>query len=549
LGGGKERDGGRDDAGAAAMRPHTGKQAPKTTALNGDQQGGISRPFAAHPSHSETDIGSCHESGTCSTPPSSNTSGASPPDMPWSSPLLITCDKANEDGGPDVDVHFIMIYLDYVFPYLSPYYRPPMLGGGRGWLFDSLQSNKSVYHTAISLASYFFSVVLANGEQAHLECTNRMVSKLQSQLQLGLRELQKEMRRINARRPDDFDIREGLLVMQSIVQMIMFEVAMSNEENWRMHLDAALALFYKILPIPDAWTDTLHGLYTPRWPPPSMGVRRPWSTAQASLRFYTANLLYIDVMASITLEREPRLRRYQEPIIPSCFSKECREHAQTAGPLFMDEFIGLHNWLIQMLGDVASLDAWKKAQAAAGNVYQAELVNRGQILADAIRGSLGILEVEVQTLEPHGHLPLIVQDPVPDFSSTESTHPVVAFHNLVWLRASLVYLYIVVFGWQPENPEIKGLVTALTAQLTSLPSGSCLRGLVWPFCVAGCLSPAEDEKSYRDMVARIGPLQVFGTIKEACEIMERVWAHREQIDETWDIAKCLRILGHGALLI
>jgi len=68
-------------------------------------------------------------------------------------------------------------------------------------------------------------------------------------------------------------------------------------------------------------------------------------------------------------------------------------------------------------------------------------------------------------------------------------------------------------------------------------------------CVCGCLSPEEDEPAYRAMGERLGPLKIFGTVKEALEIMEKVWSMRGQLDESWDVSKCLNILGHGVLLI
>jgi hypothetical protein len=38
-------------------------------------------------------------------------------------------------------------------------------------------------------------------------------------------------------------------------------------------------------------------------------------------------------------------------------------------------------------------------------------------------------------------------------------------------------------------------------------------------------------------------------MKEATDIMERVWSMRGQIDEAWDVAKCFNVLGHGVFLI
>lgn len=483
-----------------------------------------------------------HEVG--STPASSNTNGTSPPEASWHSQLFVR--QEDPDSAADVDIHFLMIYLDYVFPYLFPHYRPPVLAGGRGWILDVLQSNRSVYHTAISLASSFFAVVLANGEEKHAECTARMVEKLESQLELGLKELQKEMRVLNSSK-SGFDKRRALVVMQSIIQMLFFEVATSNKDNWRMHLDAAIALFLQILPSPEQWTETLNGLYTPRWPPPEIGLRRPWSTNQAALRFFTATLLYIDVLSSVTLGSAPRLYQYQGNVIPGCPSEGSEGRGMepvSVGPLFLEEFFGLPNWIVQVLGDVAVLESWKRIQKQTGSLSMNELVSRGQVLADAIKAGLQALEHQ-----PRNHLvsrgfPLLVENPIT--GSDPDQQPT---FQIIWLLATLSYLNVVISGWQPSNPEIRWPVSKATEMLSQVPKGSCLRALAWPMCVSGCLSPAEDEDAYRAMGERLGALQIFGTVKEALEIMEKVWALRGRIDESWDVSKCLNILGHGVLLI
>ncbi|PNY23900.1 Zn(2)-C6 fungal-type DNA-binding domain protein [Tolypocladium capitatum] len=468
--------------------------------------------------------------------------GASPPDAPWHSELFVRQDDPL--CAPDVDIHFLMIYLDYVFPYLFPHYRPPVLAGGRGWILDVLQSNRSVYHTAISLASSFFAVVLANGEEEHAQCTASIVHKLQSQLELGLKELQKEMRALNTDK-SGFDKRRALVVMQSIIQMLFFEVATSNKDNWRMHLDAAIALFLQILPSPERWTETLKSLYTPRWPPPEIGLRRPWSTNQAALRFFTATLLYIDVLSSVTLGDAPRLYQYQGNVIPGCPWEERGMEPVPAGPLFLEEFFGLSNWIVQVLGDVAALESWKRIQRRAGSLSMNELVSRGQVLADAVKGGLQVLEHQPRNHSASQHgFPLLVSDPTTGFDPDQQP----AF-QIIWLLATLSYLNVVISGWQPSNPEIRWPVSKATELLSRVPKGSCLRALAWPLCVSGCLSPAEDEDAYRAMGQRLGALQVFGTVKEALEIMEKVWALRGQIDESWDVSKCLNILGHGVLLI
>ncbi|GJN70266.1 C6 transcription factor [Purpureocillium lilacinum] len=477
-----------------------------------------------------------------STPASSNTNGTSPPEAPWHSQLFVR--EEDPASAPDVDIHFLMIYLDYVFPYLFPHYRPPVLAGGRGWILDVLQSNKSVYHTAISLASSFFAVVLANGEEEHEECTLRMVHKLESQLELGLAELRKEMRLLTSGK-SGFNNEKALIVMQSIIQMLFFEVSTSNKDNWKVHLDAAVFLFHQILPNPEQWSETLNNLYTPKWPPPAMGLRRPWSTNQAALRFFTATLVYIDVLASVTLGNAPRLHQYQASVIPGCPSEDRTPDPVPVGPLMLEEFFGLPNWVVQVLGDVAALESWKRVQKQTGSLSVSELVSRGQVLADAIKGGLQILEAGYET-RPHTQeitFQLLVSDPV---GGEEVRRP---SFQVIWLLATLSYLNVVVNGWQPSSPDVRWPVSRATELLSNVPRGSCLRALAWPMCVCGCLSPEEDEPAYRAMGERLGPLKIFGTVKEALEIMEKVWSMRGQLDESWDVSKCLNILGHGVLLI
>lgn len=493
---------------------------------------------------SDTDPSTRSHHGMGSSPESSNTQGTSPPDMAWHTQVFPR--QEDPSAAPDTDLHFLMIYLDYVFPYLFPHYRPPVLAGGRGWILDVLQSNKSVYHTAVSLSSSFFAIVLANGEEQHAGCTLRMVQKLESQLELGLKELQKEMCIINASKTG-FNRIKGLVVMQSIIQLLFFEVATSNKDNWKMHLDAAIALFVQILPKPEEWTETLNNLYTPRWPLPELGIRRPWSTNQAALRFFTATLLYIDVLSGVTLGSAPRLYQYHPSVMAHCGTLQQSIEPAPAGPLHMDEFFGLPNWLILALGDVAALESWKRVQKQRGSLSMNELVSRGNALSEKLKVGLELLlnrSSEPQTCDGRPAFALLVADPVSGLHAEEQPR-----FQLIWLLATLSYLNVVVSGWQPASPEIQWSVSKATELLSEIPRGTWLRALAWPMCICGCLSPPESENTYREIAQRLGALQIFGTVKEAMEVMEKVWSLRGTLDESWDVSKCLNILGHGILLI
>ena len=81
--------------------------------------------------------------------------------------------------------------------------------------------------------------------------------------------------------------------------------------------------------------------------------------------------------------------------------------------------------------------------------------------------------------------------------------------------------------------DARSVITRLSAEL----------GFEWRELDIG-----QDEELYRTVFRSLGPLHVFGTAKEAMAVMERMWAMREWVDEGWDIAKCLNVLGTGVLL-
>lgn len=511
------------------------------------------------PQSSQSPNSNSNSNGTFApTPESINASAGaeSSPEAPWHTqyqhhaPPANASGKLQFDGDYDSgqDTHLVMIYLDYVFPYLFPHYNPTVLVGGRGWVLDVLlNGNRSIYYTAISLASYFFGILLANGEEQHASCTERMVHQLQRQMEKSLKELQKDIGLINAKKPT-FDSRQGLVVMQSVLQMLIFEVSTSNKENWKMHLDAAIALFVQILPQPENWIESLHTLYTPRWPPPQMGSRRPYSTDQASIRFFGANLLFMDVMSSITNGTSPRLHKYQASIIPNNITTKWSTEPQSAAPMRMEEFLGIYNWVVQILGDVATLAADKRSHIVAGTQSSSTVASRGAVLAETIKINIELLENQYKGLDISKRN--LLQDPLASLNpwSTNSS-PTFVFPNLVWIHATNIYLQTVISGWQPSNTVIRSSADRITELLYAVPDSKTVQSFAFPYCLAGCFAPAEHEEQYREMVHRLGPLQVFGTIKDAQCIMERMWAKREHTEETWDVSRCLNVQGHSALLI
>ena len=122
----------------------------------------------------------------------------------------------------------------------------------------------------------------------------------------------------------------------------------------------------------------------------------------------------------------------------------------------------------------------------------------------------------------------------------------------VWAQSTLTYLSVVVSGWQPGNPEIRDSVRLTIAMIKALPTSTCVRTCVWPFTITGCLAGREEEQVFREAVEGMGPMSVFGTMREALGVMEGVWGMRGVIEgdvEGWDLGVCLGGRGKRRVLL
>jgi len=463
----------------------------------------------------------------------------------------------------EVEAHSTMLYLDYAFPFLFPYYRPSFADAGRGWLLVLLAKNKALFHSALSLAGYFYSIVLGHIQDAAPQCQTHNLEALHEQQGLALQWLRREMQDIITRGVKG-NLAEANRVMASIIQLMTSDVAIGKPGNWPMHLEAAAQLFNEIMKH-HAVTDNGHvcfmmvllqlGSRPFSWTPKN----HPWGSDQATLRFFTAQLLFVDTLASTTLQQPPRLHEWHQHILMTIEDDDSRkqmpvsEKEQAMPHIHVGEFVGVENWVVVSIGEIAALDAWKKEMKRAGSLSVAHLAARASVIEQRLRG--GLQKLDEAACKSDG--PASIGGPdrlLGEFAGTFS--PILihgtALNNRIWAQAAISYLSVVLSGWQPSSLEIRNSVAQTIELLLSLASPDCLRTVVWPFTVTGCLAAQEQEQIFRDMVGGMGPLKVFGTIREGVAILEHVWGRRAEIDanpDQWDIGACLNCLAEPALLI
>ncbi|CAJ2500785.1 Uu.00g036380.m01.CDS01 [Anthostomella pinea] len=550
--------------GADAGHVESGRHGQLQRHSSPDGDGGLPRNLAPVPAPSHSRDGNLDSStsdvtseGTSALPPlSTSASSASSPTGPETTgietaPLADTGtfpgDKSESEAGS------IMVYLDYVVPFLSPFYRPCLLESSRGWMLVLLMKNRTLFHTALSLATYFYSVVLDAAGGNHGACKQANWTELQSQQELSIKALQRELSDLNARGVGSA-FQQSVYCLQSIIQLLEFEVAIANTQNCRVHLDAAVVLFDQLIAshatdCGNPWHSVLGQMGLGNLAVSFGTGRHPWSSDQSAYRFYTAHLLWIDIIAATAGGEAPRLQKYHAELL----------HGERP-PIRLEDFIGCHNWAMVQIAEIAGLAAWKKDRKDHASLSLVELVRRADLIESSLRQGLSNLDI-TSIVNPQSVFDPSAQAPHLPFSglgievladAAMRTTPALALHTSIWAQAALTYLCVVVSGPQTGLPEIRESIRATMDLIRLLPSPLCLRTLVWPFAVTGCLALPEEETFFLDLIIRMGAMQVFGTVKEALNIMQSVWRlrHGGCVDpETLDIAASLSILGHRALLV
>lgn len=447
----------------------------------------------------------------------------------------------------ELELSFVMTYLDHVFPVLFPFYRPSILEGGRSWLLVLAMKNKGLYHIVISLTSYFFSVVPMSPGAAHQMCASKTWEELQKQTDLAVKMVQRDSQDVS-RRGVQGDLLESAYLMESIVQLLSFEAIIAPTENWQMHLDAALALFRQIF--------QYHGMNQSS---PSISAileqmghksfvvvpsdHSLWNADQAAFRFFTAVLLVDDIISSTSLEHRPRLHQYHPHLLTNDGTPD------QESPLELEDFMGCQNWALLLVGEIAALDAWKKDMKKSGSLSIVQVVQRAGVIERDLHDGLARLD-ESDPRQRRGPKSTVLLDLEKLYNHQPLSPDACISLTRIWAHAAHIYLLIVQSGWESANPDVRNCVARTIDLFMELPSPSWLRTLAWPFCVTGCLAEEGQEPVFREMVSSMGALQMFGTMRVALSIMENVWRNREQIDaDSWDLAACLRSTGHRVLLV
>lgn len=462
-----------------------------------------------------------------------------------STPLIrceANCTLASKDSRESI---LIMFYLESVLPFLFPFYQPSLLQGGRSWILEMMISSPVVRQATLCQSSYYFS--LARGTADYDGAWEMVLAQTRDAFAV----LSQSLHVIDG--PGITEHMHGAVrIMVSIMQLQRFEVAVRSFNNCQAHLSAALALFRQLLDsggtgavglaCPSSSFDAVISRLGPSsWLLLGQNVQVP-SAEQAAFRFSSALLILDDIIASTVLQEPPKLYEYHRSLLSSSDSTE---------PVInLGASVGCQNWALLRIGEIAALDAWKQRCKKAENLDIIQLVHRATSVKDSLEADLARLETNPVIIpQNNGSLLDVFTADYCQQSQTPASQG--SLVTQVWAHAAIVYLFVVVSGWQPVSVDVRYHVGRIVELLThQISPPALLRTMVWPFCVAGCLAEPAQEPHLRGMVETLQPLSVFGTVHEALGIMENVWRNRDAgTAANRDLAACFRIRGDLVLLV
>ncbi|KAF2149196.1 hypothetical protein K461DRAFT_270824 [Myriangium duriaei CBS 260.36] len=430
-----------------------------------------------------------------------------------------------------------MFYVEKLLPFLFPFYRPSLLEGGKAWILE-MMLRRPVIRQVVLCQSLYFS--LPRGTTTSTAAWKQLLTQTQDAVTVLRNALQMMQGSHVAQH-----LHGAVRIMSSILQLQRFEVAVLSFDNWPTHLNAALELFKQLL---DAACDSPSGDSRSRF---NAVMRRlgPSSeqspmdsllptSEQAALPFSASILLFDDIIASTVLREQPRLYDYHRSLLEGEESSEAVVN--------LEAVIGVKNEVMLAIGEISALDAWKQQGSTSGSLDILELTRRAIIISNSVRSAIKNSSLEDGAVELNS--PLDVFEPY-TCPLSEIPADLGILVTQVWAHGALIYLTLVVTGWQPDNADLRSHVDQVVKLLSDMTPPALLRTMIWPFCVAGCLAEPCQGSEFRAIVQKLNR-DVCGTAYKALGIMEHVWQSRHNGDgETRDLAMCFRSHGDLPLLV
>jgi hypothetical protein len=266
---------------------------------------------------------------------------------------------------------------------------------------------------------------------------------------------------------------------------------------------------------------------------------------------------WLDVFGSITNMQPPRFMNLYHRLFggDNGFSASLR----------MDQVTGFSDDVLYAIAQISALAHWKSVETANKRLSTRELIRRGDVIEAALRRGE---QDQVGLRLDIGLAGEQLQSPTSIQRLTDDVRRIV--RNL-FRESAILYLQTILNDPIPgkctrlvevsrpdENvpgvQEIINSVDTVIHLMTQLPHSDLDHGLVFPICLAGCMTDNPDQRTY--MLSRIQDAGNIGNLAQTRSAMEGVWQRRDMLhnagaphDRFIDWRECLRDQGSNLLLI
>ncbi|KAF7328032.1 Zn(2)-C6 fungal-type domain-containing protein [Mycena kentingensis (nom. inval.)] len=246
--------------------------------------------------------------------------------------------------------------------------------------------------------------------------------------------------------------------------------------------------------------------------------------------------LWLDIFSSLAVMRPPKYFALTKRLFES-------------DDIRMDTITGCPQHVLLGIAEVSALSHWKAEQKVKGALRHRDLdlrreeivqrlksvkIKRMPVLADA----LDILPLHPTLAQSGSEL---MDAPPP---ATETRHLVAK----IFTETAYLYLHTVMGDSNPYIPETRSSVTVIVEGLQQLPCSEVDRALVFPICLAGCMT---DEPNLREFLKGrlLAHEESVGSLMQARLLMEAVWMKRTFHRSTVNWRETMKELGLNLLLV
>ncbi|KAJ3529227.1 hypothetical protein NM208_g9856 [Fusarium decemcellulare] len=432
-----------------------------------------------------------------------------------------------------LEMGYLMGYVEYVSPVLFPFYNPAILEGGRTWPVMLAMKSVGFSKSVTSLSSYFFSAIPAVPGPVHNACFTKTWHELSHQTNVALASVQHDLQHIQSQGIEN-NLRGAVHLLANIVQLVVLERELFTSSEWQVHFKAAIGLFEQIL--------LHHGLDIPGKGPNIAAVvekladpiplpacaSTPLNSEQAAFRFFSTILVVEDIIVGTYLDQPSILRQH--------LSEEDASSRDPRYILSVEAITGCQDWVFQLIGDIIALNNWKKEIDQRWQDYIEQLDQYSFRRRDEVNTACGL----------YGPLESVLRDSNCPHAQAVGPSGINTGVTQIWAYATRTFLLVALLGWQPTHHDIVDCVEHTVNLLNDISSPSWLRLLLWPVWVTGCIAAKEQRPAVRTILDRTGALRALGSVRRAYSILESVWA-QDRDSDAWDFTKCFNLPEHTTL--